>query len=85
MREAHLMNAPSVDLKDPDLYTSGTPHEVFARLRRECPVYWNPEADGAGFWAAILILICQPEFGGGATSSPWSIKSRRWVQLAKQM
>ena len=45
------MNAPSVDLKDPDLYTSGTPHEVFARLRRECPVYWNPEADGTGFWA----------------------------------
>lgn len=45
------MNAPSVDLKDPDLYASGIPHEVFARLRRECPVYWNPEADGTGFWA----------------------------------
>jgi linalool 8-monooxygenase len=27
------------------------PHEVFARLRREEPVYWNAEKDGAGFWA----------------------------------
>jgi linalool 8-monooxygenase len=39
------------DLKDPDLYVAGVPHEVFARLRRESPVHWNPEADGTGFWA----------------------------------
>ena len=39
------------DLKDPDLYLDRAPHEVFARLRQEEPVYWNPEADGAGFWA----------------------------------
>jgi len=39
------------DLRDPDLYVDHAPHEVFARLRREQPVYWNPEADGAGFWA----------------------------------
>jgi len=51
MRKDHHMNVPSVDLKDPDLYASGIPHEVFARLRRERPVYWNPEADGTGFWA----------------------------------
>lgn len=40
-----------VDLKNPDLYLDGPPHEVFARLRRECPVYWNAESDGPGFWA----------------------------------
>lgn len=39
------------DLKDPDLYVGEVPHAVFARLRREAPVHWNPEADGAGFWA----------------------------------
>ena len=39
------------DLKDPDLYLADAPHEMFARLRRDEPVYWNPEADGAGFWA----------------------------------
>ena len=41
----------AVDLKDPDLFQSGSPHEVFAWLRANDPVRWNPEADGAGFWA----------------------------------
>lgn len=39
------------DLKDPDLYCDRAPHDLFARLRAEQPVYWNPESDGAGFWA----------------------------------
>ncbi len=39
------------DLKDPDLYVGRVPLEVFARLRNEDPVYWNPERDGPGFWA----------------------------------
>lgn len=39
------------DLKDPDLYQDRAPYDVFARLRREEPVYWNPETDGPGFWA----------------------------------
>jgi linalool 8-monooxygenase len=40
-----------IDLKNPDLYRDGIPHEVFARLRREAPVAWNAEDDGRGFWA----------------------------------
>ena len=40
-----------IDLKNPDLYRDGIPHEAFARLRREAPVAWNPEDDGRGFWA----------------------------------
>ncbi|ABS61652.1 cytochrome P450 [Parvibaculum lavamentivorans DS-1] len=39
------------DLKDPDLYLHEQHHEAFRRLRAEEPVYWNPEADGPGFWA----------------------------------
>jgi linalool 8-monooxygenase len=39
------------DLKDPDLYLDRAPHDVFETLRREHPVYWNPESDGTGFWA----------------------------------
>lgn len=39
------------DLKDPDLYFDRAPHDLFSRLRVERPVYWNPESDGAGFWA----------------------------------
>jgi linalool 8-monooxygenase len=45
------VSEPTVDLKDPDLYQSGDYHAAFARLRRERPVHWNPEADGPGFWA----------------------------------
>lgn len=41
----------SADLKDPDLYLDRVPHDLFDRLRRESPVYWNPESDGPGFWA----------------------------------
>lgn len=43
--------ALSPDLKDPDLYVQRVPHELFAQLRKEDPVYWNPEVDGRGFWA----------------------------------
>ena len=39
------------DLKDPDLYMRDEHHAVFRKLRAEEPVYWNPEADAAGFWA----------------------------------
>ncbi len=45
------MKTTFIDLKNPDLYRDGIPHEVFARLRREAPVAWNPEDDGRGFWA----------------------------------
>ena len=41
------------DLKDPDLYLEGMPYGTFATLRRDTPVCWNPEADGAGFWAVL--------------------------------
>jgi linalool 8-monooxygenase len=41
----------AIDLKNPDLYLPAVPHEIFARLRREDPLYWNPESDGPGFWS----------------------------------
>jgi linalool 8-monooxygenase len=41
----------TIDLKDARIYERGVPWAAFAELRRECPVYWNPESDGAGFWA----------------------------------
>jgi cytochrome P450 len=42
-----------INLKDPLLFEQGVPHDVFRRLRREAPVYWNeePEEDEPGFWA----------------------------------
>jgi cholest-4-en-3-one 26-monooxygenase len=44
------------DLTVPDLYAHGFPHDVFARLRDESPVYWQPfdgrvpEAADPGAW-----------------------------------
>ncbi len=41
-----------VDLLDPDIYVRGVPHETFALLRREAPVYRHPAGDHTGeFWA----------------------------------
>lgn len=46
-----------VDLYDPRTYLAGLPLEAFARLRRECPVYWQEERAildwpaGRGYWA----------------------------------
>ncbi len=45
------MKTSLVDLKNPDAFRDGIPHEVFARMRREAPVAWNAEADGRGFWS----------------------------------
>lgn len=44
-------SSETIDLSDVQLFAQGTPHEVFGRLRRENPIYWNEESDGSGFWA----------------------------------
>jgi len=44
------MTLDAIDFRDPDLYAKGFPHELFARLRREDPLHWSPEAGGRGFW-----------------------------------
>jgi cytochrome P450 len=46
-----------VDLYDPRTYLRGLPLETFARLRQDCPVYWQEERAildwpaGPGYWA----------------------------------
>jgi linalool 8-monooxygenase len=50
-RKSIPVSGAEIDLKSPDLYTDENFHSVFARLRTEQPVYWNPEADSSGFWA----------------------------------
>ena len=41
----------NVELFDPDAYANGVPHETFARLRREAPVYRHPQPGASPFWA----------------------------------
>jgi cholest-4-en-3-one 26-monooxygenase len=45
------MQLSDVNLTDLDLFQRGTPHQMFKLLRREAPVFWQPETNGPGFWA----------------------------------
>jgi len=64
------MHAPSLDTLDfisNDTYAKhGYPHEAWARLRREAPVYWNTQHVDNPFWAVtkhadIVSISKQPE------------------------
>jgi len=41
-----------------ELWLDGPPHELFKRMRRECPIHWTAEIteypDEAGFWSVTL-------------------------------
>ncbi|HEX4435383.1 MAG TPA: cytochrome P450 [Solirubrobacteraceae bacterium] len=45
----------SVEVSDEELWRDGPPHEVFKRMRGECPVHWTEQIqefpDEAGFWS----------------------------------
>ena len=40
-----------IDLTDLDRWVEGVPHEWFALLRRDEPLHWQEESEGAGFWS----------------------------------
>ena len=40
-----------IDILDVKWFTEGPPHELFARMRAEAPVRWNPLPDGTGCWS----------------------------------
>jgi cytochrome P450 len=39
-----------IDVYNPDNYTRGIPHEQFAWLRENAPVYWHEHPEGYGYW-----------------------------------
>jgi cholest-4-en-3-one 26-monooxygenase len=49
-----------IDLIDGRNFVAGVPHEWFAELRREAPVFWHPEAAAprGGFWAITRYDDC---------------------------
>jgi len=49
--EKGALTLDDIDLSDPGLFVDSVPHDAFRLLRREAPVFWNPEVDGRGFWA----------------------------------
>jgi cytochrome P450 len=40
-----------IDLADPRLYVDGDAHVAWQTLRAECPLFWQKQRDGEGFWA----------------------------------
>jgi cholest-4-en-3-one 26-monooxygenase len=44
------MSLDTIDLTDKDIFVHGVPHDWFASLRRDAPVFWHEEEDGPGFW-----------------------------------
>jgi cholest-4-en-3-one 26-monooxygenase len=44
------MSLDTIDLTDKDTFVHGVPHDWFASLRRDAPVFWHEEEDGPGFW-----------------------------------
>ena len=42
------MELSEIDLVDSRNFVSAVPHEWFAELRRQAPVYWHEEPDGPG-------------------------------------
>jgi cholest-4-en-3-one 26-monooxygenase len=54
------LSLEEIDLVDGRNFVAGVPHEWFAELRREAPVYWHPEeaAPRGGFWAVTRYDDC---------------------------
>src|ERR1019366_8482534 len=47
-----------IDLTDSKYFIDGVPHNWFAFLRKNAPVWWQEEADGPGFWAVTTHADC---------------------------
>jgi cholest-4-en-3-one 26-monooxygenase len=69
--EAAEVDLAEVDLLDPDWFSEGPPHELFARMRREAPVRWNKLADGSGFWSVTRHEDVSAVSRDNATFSSW--------------
>ena len=52
------MELSDIDLTDAEAYVDHVPHEWFAYLRENAPVYWHEEKDGPGFWAVTKYDDC---------------------------
>ncbi len=52
------MDLSEIDLIDSRNFVSAVPHEWFAELRRQAPVYWHEEPEGPGFWAVTKYEDC---------------------------
>ena len=65
------MQLSDVNLTDPDIFQQAVPHDMFALLRREAPVYWWSDCRGRhcgnrnGFARLRILVTRGPEFVRG--------------------
>jgi cholest-4-en-3-one 26-monooxygenase len=52
------MELSDIDLTDSKNFVPRVPHEWFAFLRRNAPVWWHEERDGPGFWCVTKYDDC---------------------------
>ncbi|HUC35632.1 MAG TPA: cytochrome P450 [Acidimicrobiales bacterium] len=52
------MQLSDIDLTDSRNFVASVPHEWFAYLRRNAPVFWHEEAEGPGFWCVTKYDDC---------------------------
>ncbi len=52
------MELSDIDLTDPESYVDAVPHQWFAYLRANAPVWWHEETDGPGFWCVTKYDDC---------------------------
>jgi cholest-4-en-3-one 26-monooxygenase len=52
------MQLSDIDLTDSKNFVPAVPHEWFAYLRRNAPVWWQEETDGPGFWCITKYDDC---------------------------
>jgi cholest-4-en-3-one 26-monooxygenase len=52
------MELSDIDLTKTETFVDGVPHEWFAFLRQNAPVWWHEETDGPGFWCVTKYEDC---------------------------
>lgn len=88
------MDLSEVDVYDPDNFVDAVPHEMFATLRREAPVYRHPTPEGKHFWCVTrhddLVAVNRDaktfsSWLGGATmnmdADPANLETQRMMML----
>ncbi|QCB49916.1 cytochrome P450 [Rhodococcus sp. PAMC28707] len=72
------MNLPKgIDVTDPALYNNGIPHELFAELRKNHPVWWNEQPSGIGgfedegYWVVSTHALVQEVSRDSDLYSSW--------------
>jgi cholest-4-en-3-one 26-monooxygenase len=69
-----------IDLVDPDVWVAGVPHEAFAVLRREAPVFWQEYPGNQGFYA-----LTRYEDVVAVSKDPATFSSHRGSALLRDM